>query len=706
MSNETTSGSPLSDQGRQKTPFWRSPEVLVAAAAVLCFANTLPNDYCYDDIRVVQQDPKVTAPGQWRAIWTTDYWYETRQGAPHRDLLYRPVALSSYRLVRAIAGVGPFAQHLVNLVLHALVAVLVVRLCRCVTALERAALIAGLLFAVLPIHTETVAPIAGRADLLATLGVLLAVLAHASSMHISGRSRRIALGIATGAAAFMAMGAKESGVAVVPLVVLFDAFGGRQDRSASQSAPWWSWPTLGRLAYLLVPLVAYPALRILALGGQLVQAPALTKTINVLVDSPWWQRGLGVLQLWGMYWAKTVWPGVLSVKYSINTIRLAISPFDAHVLLGVLVTVLLAFASIIAWRKGIRSVTLLSVAIVVCYLPTANAFVLMRVFFAERIWYLPSVFVVILVAVLIERHVRRRVGFILMLAVVLAMTARCWTRSAEWRNNGTLYASAYRDQPNGVGALHLYGQWLVNAGQYDRGIELLERALEIDLGFTDAHRTLAEAFLSVGDLPAALMHLQTANMQVPDYPPTVEKLAQVSEALSERDGELVRLKRKAEHRPDDVEVEITLIRRLRDLGLLDEALGRLEERQDVFAESAIWQAEYAVTLVYLNQIDQAIVRYRRSLDPDPDNRQRAVELAMLLIERRKGGDLGEARRWADHAFKLSPQDPSVLACLAELSALEGDLSTAIKLYEQAIRLLPPDHVQRRHFEQRVQTLGG
>jgi Flp pilus assembly protein TadD len=150
---------------------------------------------------------------------------------------------------------------------------------------------------------------------------------------------------------------------------------------------------------------------------------------------------------------------------------------------------------------------------------------------------------------------------------------------------------------------------------------------------------------------------------------------------------------------------LALVRRLRDLGLVPEAVARLREGESYFADSAEWQLEYAVTLVYLDDRDGAISRYRRALDLAPGNPQAAVELAMLLLERRGPGDLDEAGRWAQHASALAPESPSVLACLAELAALRGDLREAQALYDRAIQALPPDAVQRRVFEQRARALG-
>ncbi|MGD2108883.1 MAG: tetratricopeptide repeat protein [Phycisphaerae bacterium] len=681
-------------------------EVLAAVAALACFANTLPNEYCFDDNRIVEANPDVSAPGRWFDIWTSDYWHQTAHEAPNRDLLYRPIAITSYRVVRVIGGASPLPQHLANVVLHALVAVLVVRLGRRMRLPEHAAALAGVLFAVLPIHTEAVAPVAGRADLLATFGVVAALLSHCAAMRATTMSQRVRWGSAAALAAFTAMGSKESGIAVLPLAVLFDALWRTEPQKAGASGRWRSRDTAARLSYLLLPLVAYIVLRFNALGGHLVQEPVLSKTVNVLVDAPAWQRSLGVVQLWGMYWAKTVWPDVLSVKYTINAIRLATGPLDPHVLIGLAVAGLFVVVSVVCWRRGERGVSFAALAMGVAYLPAANAFVLLRVFFAERTWYLPSVWAVILIAFALGGPLKRRVWAVAIGAVVVAMTARCWIRSAEWRNNGTLYAAAYRDQPDGVGALQLYGEWLTGQGEPARGIELLGKAVDIDLGFTDAHRSLADAYLEVGDLRAALTHLRTADMQVPDHPPTADKLTQVSRALAGRDAELAGLKRRAKEAPENADVQIALVRRLRDLGLTEEALSRQQAFDSRFTRNATWQAEVAVTFVYLNRIDEAIDRYRRSLDLAPNDPQRAVELAMLLLERRAGDDLRDAKRRADSAYEVAPGDPSVLVCLAEIAAVQGDVTRAIALYQQAIQSLPPDTPQRRAFEQRLRALGG
>jgi Flp pilus assembly protein TadD len=177
------------------------------------------------------------------------------------------------------------------------------------------------------------------------------------------------------------------------------------------------------------------------------------------------------------------------------------------------------------------------------------------------------------------------------------------------------------------------------------------------------------------------------------------------ELATQSESELDRLRQSADDAPADLEAELALIRKLRELGRIEEALDRLRAGEDRFQPIAALQAEYAVTLVYLNDRDGAIDRYRRSADLDPQNPQVAVELAMLLLERRQHDDLDRAWDLVTRASELAPQSPFAKVCRAELLALRGDIAGAVASYHDAIRLLPPGHELRRACEERAKTLG-
>lgn len=691
---------------------WRRATWLVGALSVFSYLNTLPNDFCDDGQAQVALNDKVNQPGGWKAIWSTDYWSQTKESAPVRDLLYRPVALSSYRIVNAAFGVHPMPHHVVNILLHALAAVLLLRLLFHLGVSIGVTAVAGLTFAVLPIHTGVLNNIVGRGDLLATVGTLAALLFHQRLMRAESIGKATGWYVLAALTAFIAMGSKESGVALVALVPFFDLYWHRTRGDESQTrSTWLSGRTLLRLSWIVVPLATYFGLRYWALSGELYQRPALTKTVNVLVDAPPWQHALGVVQLWGMYWAKTLWPQVLCVNYTINAIRLATSVFDFHVFLGLAVTVGMVWLCVDRWRRGSREPTLIVLALVIAWLPTSNALVLMQVFFAERTWYLPSVWACVLIGMVVAPLLKRPLWVALFGIVVLGMVGRCWIRSGEWRHNGTLYASAYRDHPDSVGARYLYGWWLArNTDDPETlafAIERLQGALDIDPGYTDAQRALGRAYLKAGDAAKAVQYLQIADMQVPGHPPTEEALRIASQRLAgAQESALTDLRDEANGNPGHLPIQIALVRRLRDVGLINEALAHLKKHEDRFTDSGDWQYEFAVTLVMKNRLDDAIERYRRCIDLQPAKTGTIIELGMLLIERRERGDLAEATSLCDAASEQAPNDPRALVCRAEIAALRGDLDQAARAYESAIRMVPPGSNLHRSWSERKKALGG
>jgi tetratricopeptide (TPR) repeat protein len=683
------------------------PYLLVAAAAFACYANTLRNGFCYDSVEIVEMNPMVVEPGHWFELWTVDHWYQGAGETANRDLLYRPVSLLTYRLVHAIGGPPAFAQHLVNVLLHVLISLLLVRFARILGAGTVAAGAVGLLFAVLPIHTEAVADVVGRAELLATLGVLLALFAHRRSMIASSSGGTFLLRFAAAVAVFGALGAKEIGISALALILLFDAYWLANRRTKTGEAGWWRLSTVARLWYLLIPALVYFILRYNALGGVLHQKPAVSKTVNLLIEAPAWQHALGVLQIWGMYWAKTFAPVTLCIDYSVNAVRLATSILNGHVLFGTGVAAALVLWSIVAWRRGDRRIALLAGAIGVSYFPVSNAVILIQVFFAERVWYLPSVWVLLLVAPALGLLLKRRVGQGLLAVVVLAMMGRCWIRNAEWKDNGTLFAAAYRDHPQGVGPLLLYGRWIGFHGHYQKGVELIERALTIDPGYTDAHRALGQLHLTEGNLEKALQHLKIAQMQFPGHKETEEALQWAGEALSKAaEDELEQLRLAAAANPANLDLELALVAKLRDLARYDEALARLAAAESRFASYAAFQREYAVTLVMAGRRDEAIERYRQCVKLAHDDGTARVELAALLMERQANGDLAEAERMLEAAEAVAPDLDGVLILRAKLLALKGDLDGAVALYRRLIQALPQDSELRQVLREEVKKLGG
>ena len=150
------------------------------ALALLCYANTLFNGFTYDDNAIVRTNTRIRSLANWRQIWLTDYWYEKADDEPIadpvRDRLYRPLTLHSFAVNYALQGENPAGYHAVNIVAHALVCWLVWLFALRLVGDAAVASLAGILFAIHPVHSEAVAGIVGRGEILAAGFVLLGLL--------------------------------------------------------------------------------------------------------------------------------------------------------------------------------------------------------------------------------------------------------------------------------------------------------------------------------------------------------------------------------------------------------------------------------------------------------------------------------------------------------------------------------------------------
>ena len=205
--------------------------LVVTAVAVLCYTSALSGELIFDDEAAITENLDVTDADAvpLRALLEHDFWGEPMASATsHKS--WRPLTTLTFRLNHAAHGLAPLGYNAVNVVLHALASVLVLAACSTVARAPRVPLLAALLFAAHPVHTEAVAGKVGRADILAACFSLLSYLAHRRAMSCCGAGGRLLgqlLGLlpcllASAVCAALAMLSKETGLAVLGINVAVD----------------------------------------------------------------------------------------------------------------------------------------------------------------------------------------------------------------------------------------------------------------------------------------------------------------------------------------------------------------------------------------------------------------------------------------------------------------------------------------------------
>lgn len=390
---------------------------VVFVAAVLLYLPTARYGVVQDDRMIIAANPATQSIGAALRAFADPYW-PRESGAG----LYRPVTIVSYAVDWSVSGGRVSWLHLMNALWHGLAAALLTAvLARWLSPL--AAVGAGLVFAWHPVHVEAVASLVGRAELLAAVGILGAVLA----------ARR---GWWAGAVlcAALAMLSKEHGV-IAGIVILLDRW---LQGSEGRRYPAALWIGLGIVtagyiaAWLAVGWVGASDAAAVFYGrgvaGRLAVAlPAVLRAAVLLV-----------------------WPASLSVDYNPQVLP-AREGLSAAAVLGALVVV--AVPALALWyRRRAPAVAFAAGLAVLSYLPTANLLFPSGVVLAERNLYLavalPAALVGAGLAWLIARQGGRlRLAVAALAVVTLACGARSLDRLPAWRDNRSHLLTLLAEHP-------------------------------------------------------------------------------------------------------------------------------------------------------------------------------------------------------------------------------------------------------------------
>jgi protein O-mannosyl-transferase len=465
--------------------------LLVGIAAAAVYLNSLGGGYVFDDRWVIVENP-IVQRSSLAEIFTSVY-----TPGP----VYRPVTLLSFAINERL-GWNPLADHVLNVALHVAVTLLVFALAGRVVRSAAARLLAALLFAVHPIHTEAVANLVGRAELLAALFALGAIVAFARNIEAAERG----LGWLAVSLACFAIGpfAKESALTILPVIVLLHWY-------LSPETPWrrrlWIPAAYGLAA------LPYIAARLLFTGA-LTYPDTFLPTDNPLAYVAPHQRVATAAFIAVEYVGLLLAPITLSADYSYDQIPAIASAADPRLWMAALAA---AVAAAALWKVRRRQPALVfAAAFAVCTLSlTANLAFPIGTIKAERLLYLPSVGWCIGAGAAAAWAMRRWRGAAVALATTLLVLygARTWTRNYDWRDDASLYRATAAAVPNSAKAQYNFGTVLLDAGDLDAASVQFRRALEIDPTFWRAAFGIGKVY-EAKEIPAGALHWYARTLSI------------------------------------------------------------------------------------------------------------------------------------------------------------------------------------------------
>jgi hypothetical protein len=414
--------------------------------------------FIYDDISIIRRNPTVCG-GPWLNCLTQPYW-------PREvgfDPLYRPVTTFSLRLTYAFVGEEPVTYRVANGLLHAacsaLVALLSLRLLAAGGGRRQvgawATWIAGLIFAVHPLHAEAVALVVGRAELLAALFSLLLIARHVA--HVAGpRGVSVRHHLVMTLLFLLAVGCKEHAVLLLPAVACLDVWArpsGELRITLRQQLD-----RLARSHYLglILGLAGFLFVRWLMFGWRTsLPADLVNPLANPLAGASTTMAVSTAPALLFLALRLFVVPVGLCPIWGVGGFDLPQTPWRAEVLVGALLVVIVVVTAIVGLRR--RSITALLVALAGLFLilpchfvPAANWL------FAERWLYLPSAFLTLLVARLAAGLARPRLVFAAVLVVATGLFAVNWQYQKSWSSHLDLGHAVLDRHPHSYHGLLVY----------------------------------------------------------------------------------------------------------------------------------------------------------------------------------------------------------------------------------------------------------
>ena len=687
-----------------------------ALLGVLCFLNTLGNDFAYDDRPLVADNPRIHDLTDLRGLWLRDWWYPRdgdSEADPQRDRLYRPLTLFTFALNYAVSGASPAGYHVVNLALHAAVCLLAWHFAGRLTGDGAIASVMAVLFAVHPVHVEAVANVIGRSELLAALFLLIGLNWLLPRDGVAGPRRALAAALAF----LAALTSKEPAVCypAVALLVLYARHG-----RGCQSRRWW----LMHAACLLLPLLVYLPLRYVALDHRLLGPPPSAALMNPLLTATVEQRVLGAFTVLGHYTRLLIIPARLSCDYGLAIIDPR-AGFTGMTLLGTITAsaALVGLAGFVRADSVRRQVAVLTALALASYVLISHTVRVLGPAVGERLMYWPSVPILTLGAAGIVQFWRRQCGAgrrlassarllaLLGVAYVGVLGVRTVVRNRDWYNSLTLAARDVATYPQGAHLNRGYAMELMRQASdlrdpaaQRRQLELadahLVQALKIEPAYPGALGLRARILAHFGDVAGATACAQSALFLSAYNRDALIALAQLEHPGEDPEQRVAALRVAADEHPDDAGAQLALGTALLDAGQpgaarvpLARAAAALPDNVD--ALQRLGQAQAVV-----GRDNEAIETFGRILALRPDDWSAHANVARLLVKRDPAAALQHAKR----AHELAPDDLSAASNLAEVYMRTGQRELALELLRQIEQRLPEDGPFRKVVRERIRTV--
>ena len=638
--------------------------VFLIAITWLVFGQTLSHEFVnFDDHVYVYENPVITGgltlPG---IIWAFTHSHARN---------WHPLTTISHMLDCQLFGLNAGGHHFTNVFLHTIAVVLLFLVLRQMTGGPRrtgsvwpSAFVAAL-FAIHPLHVESVAWISERKDVLSGVFFMLTLGAYVRYARRPSVARYIMMSI------LFACGLMSKPMLVtLPFVLLLldywplgrgrgmEISGERSEVRRERSVVSGRWSVVRGLVVEKIPLLALSAASCLAtlLGqrqaaGSIDQLPFAWRVNNAIVTC--------VAYIWQM-----LWPVKLAVFYPHPDNRLLL--WQIFLALALLIAITVAVIASRQKRPYLMTGWLWYLGMLVPVIGLVQVGEQAR---ADRYTYLPQVGLYLaltwtIVDLSASWRRRREILGVAAAVVITALTWRAWIQASYWKNSETLWTHTLAVTSDNDVAHNNLGFIFLRRGELDEAISHFQTALNIRADNPQTHYNLGSALVH-NNLGNALVRKKLVDEAITHYEKAVEL------------------------RPDYADGHYNLGSALLQKGRIDEAIAHWQKTLSIQPNDAEAHTTLGDALLRKGEIGQAIAHYEKALEIAPHSLLTLNNLAWALstcpdASLRNGARAIELAQKADQL--AGGQNPIFIRTLAAAYAENGRFSDAIETAQRALQL--------------------
>jgi len=626
---------------------------LIAILGVIAYGNSLDGKFILDDSHNVEDNPLIRSWSNLPKVFNINIRMDTGE----KRRFYRPLQSVTYMIDYSLWGLNVRGYHVVNVLLHILVVLAIYWLINILFRDKLLSLLTSILFIVHPIHTETVAYISDRSELLVALFVLLCFIFYIKQFN----SKRISIYILMLVSFVLALASKENSL-ILPALLLLYHYTFKKKIKLNAFIP------------LLLIVLVYIVLR---LEGLKSTASKISSATTVFQRIP------------GFFVAIT------------NYIRVLLLPFNLHMgygkkvfnfthpqaIAGIILTILLLLYAIKV--KKSKGVVFFSIAwFFLALLPVSNLYPI-AFYMADHFLYLPSIGFFLLLATglsyLCKIKKLRVFGIIFILSLLTFYSCLTIRQNEYWRDPLAFYQRTLSYDPDSAWVLNNLGNAYNDAGDKEEAIELYNKAIENDPAHIEAYNNLADLYYELDRKEEAVELYKKAIEIEPDDVEAYNNLGSAYYSMGKAEEAIELYKKAIEIAPDNAEAYNNLGATYYDMGKLKEAI---ELYKKAIEKNPYYVGAYSnLGVIYYGRgnKEEAIALYRKAIKIDPKIVEAYNNLANAYND---AGNKKEAIELHKKAIEINPDYQDSYYNLGVVYESMGKDQEAIELYQKAIEIDP------------------